>query len=397
MRFQLITIALIFITITTMFTLVVCNETQENLREKFICYYTEWTRYRIQLITDPEIGFSSLIAPYVSKIYAHQSFHAIIKLGAQVVPYIFAVSDVELVPAVEKICKIHIHKQFIRDPIVIPGKDVQITFEEFPEILTELRNWQPGKEWLLWWLEGEKRTPQWFSDRYSKWLVARKQGDAQKTKAMYQKLLDIGIAAIPLWLEKLQSEQDESIRQEIMKALSYLTDGEVNLNMSPQECLNWWEANRERWTIPFPKSKKEFLKWLEREGWEEQMLSIPSVITISRLEDEEAIDVLIRFLRHPNPLVRGTSLGRIMILFGEQLPKEYALGVGTDDWETVGDLIKMWKYEWIRKKVMKLMKWMEDDKIANKIAKELLDWWQENRGRIKIYWQRAWNVNYELP
>ena len=389
MRFQLITIALIFITITTMFTLVVCNETQENLREKFIRYYTEWTRYRIQLITDPEIGFSSLIAPYVSKIYAHQSFHAIIKLGAQVVPYIFAVSDVELVPAVEKICKIHIHKQFIRDPIVIPGKDVQITFEEFPEILTELRNWQPGKEWLLWWLEGEKRTPQWFSDRYSKWLVARKQSDAQKTKAMYQKLLDIGIAAIPLWLEKLQSEQDESIRQEIMKALSYLTDGEVNLNMSPQECLNWWEANRERWTIPFPKSKKEFLKWLEREGWEEQMLSIPSVITISRLEDEEAIDVLIRFLRHPNPLVRGTSLGRIMILFGKQLPKEYALGVGTDDWETVGDLIEMGKYDWIRKKVMKLMKWMEDDKIANKIAKELLDWWQENRGKIKIYWQRA--------
>jgi hypothetical protein len=40
---------------------------------------------------------------------------------------------------------------------------------------------------------------------------------------------------------------------------------------------------------------------------------------------------------------------------------------------------------------------MEDDKMANKIAKELLDWWQENRGKIKIYWQRAWNVNYELP
>jgi HEAT repeat protein len=200
-----------------------------------------------------------------------------------------------------------------------------------------------------------------------------------------------------LWLEKLQSEQDESIRQEIMKALSYLTDGEVNLNMSPQECLNWWEANRERWTIPFPKSKKEFLEWLEKEGWEEQMLSIPSVITISRLEDEEAIDVLIRFLRHPNHLVRGISLGRIMILFGEQLPKEYALGVGTDDWETVGDLIEVGKYDWIRKKVMKLMKWMEDDKMANKIAKELLDWWQENRGKIKIYWQRAWNVNYELP
>jgi hypothetical protein len=316
-------------------------------------------------------------------------------LGPQVLPYLIIVAQVNHIIG----SPIHSITKFLPHNIVLSRKPRNLlsTTEEFPEVVEKNVSYDARKVWLLWWVEGERRTLQWFTDRYGKWLVARKQGDAQKTKAMYQKLLDIGIAAIPLWLEKLQSEQDKSIRQEIIKALSYLTDGEVNLNMSPQECLNWWEANRERWTIPFPKSKKEFLEWLEKEGWEEQMLSIPSVITISRLEDEEAIDVLIRFLRHPNPLVRGTSLGRIMILFGEQLPKEYALGVGTDDWETVGDLIEMGKYDWIRKKVMKLMKWMEDDKIANKIAKELLDWWQENKGKIKIYWQRAWNVNYELP
>lgn len=89
---------------------------------------------------------------------------------------------------------------------------------------------------------------------------------------------------------------------------NYLTDGEIKPTMSVQDCLSWWEANKERWTIPFPKSKKEFLEWLEKEGWEEPRLAIGCVITISRLEDEEAIDALIRFLKHPNPLVRATSL-----------------------------------------------------------------------------------------
>jgi len=390
MRLQLTTTTLICITITTMFTLYVYNETQGGLREEFIRYYTEWTQYRIQLMVDPEIGLSSRIEPYARKAYAHQSFHAIIKLGPQVVPYIFAIGDIELIPAVEKICKVHIHRQFIRDPVVIPGKDVQITFEEFPEILTELRNWRWGKEWLLWWLEGEKRTPKWFTNRYGKWLAAKQQGNAQEAQAMYQRLLNIGIAAIPFWLEKLQSEQDQSIKEEIIKALSYLTDGEIKLNMSPQDCLDWWKANKERWTIPFPRSKREFLKWLEREGWEEPRLAVPCVITVSRLEDEEAIDALLRFLRHPISLVRGASLERIMILFGEQLPKEYALGVGTDEWERVGDLMEIGKYDWVRKRVMKAKKQIEDKTVADKIAKELSDWWKENKGRVKIYWQRAW-------
>lgn len=44
----------------------------------------------------------------------------------------------------------------------------------------------------------------------------------------------------------------------------------------------------------------------------------------------ESIDALFRFLKHPGPFVRAISLERIQKLFGEQFPKEYALGVGTD-------------------------------------------------------------------
>ena len=323
----------------------------------------------------------------------------LVPFGPQVLPYLIVLSQENLwlvksvpdirgwyVGVVPAISKFQPHNIILSR---IPKKLLSTT-EEFPEIVEKYLSYHPMRVYLLWWLEGGQRTPQWFSERYVKWLAAKQQGNVQEVQAMYQRLLDIGIAAIPLWFEKLQSEQDQNIRQEIIKALSYLTDGEIKLNMSPQECLNWWKTNKERWTVSFPKSKREFLEWLEREGWEEPRLSIPCVITISRLEDEGAIDALLRFLRHPSSSVREISLGQIMLLFGEQLPREYALGVGTDEWERVGDLMEIGKYDWVRKRVMKAKKQIEDKTVADKIAKELSDWWKENKGRVKIYWQRAW-------
>jgi len=346
-----------------------------------------------------EKGPSSILTPNDYKRIAEIQKKYLIPLGPHALPYLIVLSQegrwwlkIALPEswgghsgAIPEISKFRPHE--IKLSQIHPPK---FTTEEFYEIVEVIPN--EYKIYLSWLLEGERRTPKWFSERYTKWLAARKQGNAKEAQAMYQKLLNIGIAAIPLWLKKLQSEQDKNIRQQIINALSYLTNGEVKSNMSPQECLNWWERNKERWTVPFPKSKREFLEWLEKEGWEEERLAIPCVITISRLEDEGAIDALLRFLRHPSSSVRGKSLEQIMILFGEQLPKEYALGIGTDGWERIGDLMEMGKYDLVRKRLMEAKKKVRDEKVADNIARELSRWWQENRGRVKIYWQRAWEI-----
>jgi len=362
-----------------------CETLDKANRELYLQRISDW--YKGIKVIFMEAPFSSVIGERIKKINElDRKF--IVPLGSQALPYLILVCQYDpwIGSSISMITKFNAHN------IVLSFKPRNLlsTTEEFPEIVEKNISYDGRKMWLLWWIEGERRTPQWFAMRYSKWIAARQQGNVQEAQKMYQRLLDIGVAAIPLWLEKLQSEQDQSIKEEIIRALSYLTDGKIKLNMSPQDCLNWWKANKERWTIPFPRSKREFLKWLEREGWEEPRLAVPCVITISRLEDEEAIDALFRFLRHPISLVRGASLERIMTLFGEQLPKEYALGVGTDEWERVGDLVEIGKYDWVRKRVMKAKKQIEDGTIADKIAKELSDWWKENKGRVKIYWQRAW-------
>jgi ferritin len=346
-----------------------------------------------------EKGFSSIMdKKLLRKIIAAQRKY-LVPLGPQALPYLIVLSQegkwwlVKVYPetwdgltgAIPAISKFQPHEIALKRV----SQKSYFTTEEFPEIVEPyLPN--PYRVHLMWWLEGEKRTPQWFTHGYAKWLTYRQQGDTKQAQAMYQKLLNIGIAAIPLWVQKLSVEQDSEIRQAILEALSYLTDGEVKVTMSPQECLDWWQSNKERWTIPFPKSKRDFLDWLEREGWEESRLTIPVVLTISRLEDEAAIDALLRFLKHPSPLVRAVALEQLQKLFGEQLPKEYALNVGTDEWERFGDLVELGKEDWVRKRIRETQERVKDLKEAEKVAEELSNWWARNRGKLNIYWHRTW-------
>ncbi|MDW8027267.1 MAG: hypothetical protein RMK94_02615 [Armatimonadota bacterium] len=358
---------------------------QENIRNISVAKYERWREYVEEKLTHELRLKSVLSAPF---IYENEYFQEIVNLPLAALPYILVkfIEDRRLGRALFKITKWEYHViRLGREP-----REYIWTVEEFQDI-----NQKGGPPdwrylWLRWWGEGKKQTPQWFVERYSKWIAAKRQGNNQLAQGMYQKLLNIGIAAIPLWLQKLEIEQDEGIKKDILNALSYLTDGEVKATMSVQDCLNWWRENKERWTIPFPKSKKAFLEWLEKEGWEEPRLTVACVITISCLEEEEAIEALLRFLRHPSPLVRAVSLKQIMKLFGEQLPKEYALGVGTDEWESYGDLVEMGKENLVRKRMMEAIGKVEDKKQAEKVADELSNWWQSKKGKVTIYWRRAW-------
>lgn len=367
-----------------------CSESRQDLVDKTtkeICLQriNEWSK-RVRAILS-EDSFSSVIGERILKINELDR-KLIVPLGPKVLPYLIVMCQENwwIGSSILMITKFEAHNIVLN----LEPQNLLSTTEEFPQIVERNISYDGRKIFLFWWLEGERQTPQWFVERYSKWIAAKRQGNNQLAQGMYQKLLNIGIAAIPLWLQKLEIEQDEGIKKDILNALSYLTDGEVKATMSVQDCLNWWRENKERWTIPFPKSKKAFLEWLEKEGWEEPRLTVPCVITISRLEEEEAIEALLRFLRHPSPLVRAVSLKQIMKLFGEQLPKEYALGVGTDEWESYGDLVEMGKENLVRKRMMEAIGKVEDKKQAEKVADDLSNWWQSKKGKVTIYWRRAW-------
>lgn len=384
-------------------------EPSADKKELYLRRIGEWSR-RLNAIF-MENPFSSLISEEQLRKMDELDRELLVPLGPLILPYLILICQDNswISGAIFKISKFQVHNIVLRRK----PRDLLSTTEEFPELVEKNIRYDARKTFLFWWLEGRSRTPHWFAKRYSEWLALRRQPESQRMKIPklniadiqyftdrhgdkthpYIKLLNIGIAAIPLWLEKLKSEKDMEVQHAIKEALAYLTDGEISVKMTVQQCLGWWQVNKEKWTVPFPKDKNSFLKWLEEEAWEEEKRwGYPHAIvtTISRLEDEKAIEALIRLLRHPHPMVRGRCIEQLQKLFGEQLPKQYSLGVGTDEWERVGNLIEAGKYDLVRKRIRAVQERIKDLNEAKKVADELSEWWVKNKGKLIIYWQRAW-------
>ncbi|MDW8026671.1 MAG: hypothetical protein RMK18_12530, partial [Armatimonadota bacterium] len=74
------------------------------------------------------------------------------------------------------------------------------------------------------------------------------------------------------------------------------------------------------------------------------------------------------------------------------LPKEYALGIGTDKWESYGDLVEMRRQGLVSKKMSEAIDKVKNKRGAKRVADELSNWWHSKRGKVTIYWQRAWEI-----
>lgn len=363
-----------------------------KMRDQFLEQYAKWLVYCRKVLK--EVGWSSDLESYFPKIFGHESYKKMVQLGVKALPIAIIVvqADVWVGGVPGEISKFKWHHVRLRWR---PG-DILVTTEEFPEIRAKHAIVNAKRMWLHWWINGGDKTPIWFEERYALWKDCLRKEEIKKSKKIYQKLLHIGIAAIPLWLRKLQSERSAGLRREIVKALSQLTDGQIKETMTPQECMNWWQRNKDKWTIPFPKGSKDFIEQLLKEL--RQPIGLPSgigaawmdvvVITISRIQDSKAIEVLISLLKHPSIVVRCRALEQLQMLFKEQLPKEYRVKV---NWVFLRDgSIKSDEILKARRQLAIWRKRLTDMGYCVKMAKELEYWWDRNRSKVKADWEQVY-------
>lgn len=130
-------------------------------------------------------------------------------------------------------------------------KPIRWTVEEFAD-MRDL-NRPPGyyNLWLRWWKEGPKRTPQQFEKFYQEWKKLNAEGKEIEVKEKYQRMIDLGVAALPYMIEKIEKGD-----KELISAVSYLTGGEVKTDAKTSECVEWWKKNKEKWTIPWGEKEK---------------------------------------------------------------------------------------------------------------------------------------------
>jgi hypothetical protein len=201
-------------------------------------------------------NFRSDINSYLN----NESFLEIKKMGTLVIPLLiskieaenkgdldFAHASLILHGAMQRLTKVNLH--------ILKNKNSgTYSIEDFPTLgqRVELNLFEI---WLYWWREGRKQTPQRFVTLYKDWTELKKQGKGEETKEKYQRIVDIGIIILPYLIEKI-AQCDTAL----IPAVSKLTDGEVKIDAKSEECIEWWNKNKEKWYIPIedePEKKEE--------------------------------------------------------------------------------------------------------------------------------------------
>jgi len=187
----------------------------ENMRVVFEKKYNEWK----QFMNSPN---SKILSDTTGATTLY--FEEIVKLGIPGLPHIINKMEIDstLWIAVRKITK----KWFTEDELEKVGGNISILY-------------------LFWWNEGRKQTPQQFEQLYSEWKSLKNEGEEEEARKKYQRIKDLGITTLPYVMEKV--EQGEI---ELIPIVSYLTDDAVKKDLTPSECVEWWNKNKDKWILP---------------------------------------------------------------------------------------------------------------------------------------------------
>lgn len=208
---------------------------QENIKSLFEEKYQSWREY----IKQPQIRRQSADEAFID----NRSFNEIVALGISAIPYIVEKLEADinsnnrLIYAMQKITK----KKFTLTRV----GDNEWEIEDFPGFKRELGNQGQARLWIEWYHSGRVQTPQRFSQLYTDWKNLKKQGKTNEANAKYQRICDLGIDALPLIMQQIEKGD-----KDLVPVVSYLTDNNVKPDTKPSDCLNWWNNNKDMWTLP---------------------------------------------------------------------------------------------------------------------------------------------------
>jgi len=220
------------------------NGAAEDLRSLLDAKYRAWRQHlRARASLHPERGDPRLY------YFDNQAFRQIVELGVPAVPYLVEkVQHDDLVGyALYKITGFRWHTS------KWPAKEgILWVVDEFPDV-QQLGGPPDAKAlWLRWWQQRGKRTPVWFDQRYREWQRLKREGNQDEAKQQYELIVELGLEALPLMVDTMKKGSSD-----LVPALSRLTNGAVKEDANPAECVQWWNDNKDKWTLPPPESKEE--------------------------------------------------------------------------------------------------------------------------------------------
>jgi hypothetical protein len=208
------------------------------LRALFDEKYEAWQEYCRQ----PEVWSRSRGG---GQFVQNEPFREIIKMGIPILPLL--IEKVETSPLEGRLLHFALtditKKKFHVNQEEIDGQLLWVA-EEFPDIPPGRSHPDTNLLWSRWWREQVHFTPEQFESLYEKWKNPERPEMAEKH---YAKLIDLGIAALPTMVQKVAAGDAG-----LVPAIAELTEEAIAPTAQPAQCLEWWEQERDKWSIPLP-------------------------------------------------------------------------------------------------------------------------------------------------
>jgi len=210
---------------------------EDSLRALFEARHQAWLEYCRQ----PEVLLRSSGKAFVN----NEPFQDIIRLGIDAIPLLMErIQDAPIegrllhyaLTAITK-TKFHVRQDTVAGTILW-------TVEEFPDIPPATNHPDTNLLWLRWWQQGIAGTPQEFQRFYDDWKTLEQ---SERRAASLSRMVDLGVAALPLMMTRVAAGDSA-----LIPAISQVTDEAVAPDVSIEECLAWWETEKQRWTLRPP-------------------------------------------------------------------------------------------------------------------------------------------------
>jgi hypothetical protein len=98
-----------------------------------------------------------------------------------------------------------------------------------------------------WWRGGRQKARERTEGLYVKWKDNKAKNLHKEAESNKDSIRALGIVAMPVIIEKLKGGDIEFV-----EVVSDITNNKVKKNATVEECIKWWNENKENWLIPFP-------------------------------------------------------------------------------------------------------------------------------------------------
>jgi hypothetical protein len=176
----------------------------------------------------------------VELVYDNEPFRDLVALGVSALPYLIPKmkEDGDVGWVVGRITKWRIHIERRGDS----PRDYVWSLTDFPEVTSE--NGPPGpptgrRIYAYWWQTGRMKVPGILDRLYREWQERGNAGDDSGAKDRYQRMVDLGVVALPCMVAKVQAGDGR-----LIPAIAELSDKAVAKDATPEAVQTWWARKK---------------------------------------------------------------------------------------------------------------------------------------------------------